>query len=114
MINARPILTLLGVLLLLGPAVFGAAAQDAAEDRAPEADPHRAIALIDVGDIHTRSPRFVEKMAELKLEVRRAETVLKEKQKAVEDMTRGLQLCTVGTPEHPVIQRPVFLREIVS
>jgi len=111
MIGTRLVPPLTAALLLVGPSVFSTAAEDAAEDTARDADPRRAIALIDLSYVYANYPSFKERIAELKLEVDRAQGEVQAKQKAVEEMTRRLQLSTVGTPEHAELEKKITLAQ---
>ena len=106
--NASRIVPLgIGGLLLIGLAVMGSTAQDAAEKPAPGPESRQSVGLIDVQYIYRNYPRFTDRMSELKAKIQQSEAEVKEKQESLKVLEERLKLCTVGTPEHTELDKEI-------
>ena len=106
--NASRIVPLgMGGLLVIGLAVMGSTAQDAAEKPACGPKSRQSVGLIDVQYIYKNSPRFADRMSELKAKMQQSEAEMKEKQESLKVLEERLKLCTVGTPEHTELDKKI-------
>ena len=100
-----PSLVVSTVLLLMvwGIGVSEAAAQEGEaiqETEGTTAPASSEIGLLDVGRAFKNYPRFLDSMAELKVEVEKAEAELKQEKSEVENLIAQLQIHPQGSDEH--------------
>jgi len=85
----------------------GEADQPAETPAATKIDPTGLIALLDVGRAVQNHPRFVDSIAELKLEVDKAKELLNLKKGELENLVAQLRIHPAGTDEHMLLQQRI-------
>jgi Skp family chaperone for outer membrane proteins len=106
---------LLGTMLLVVGGMTGAGQPPAEAEPPPspiaEAGPSKpaeslpapAIALLDVGRVFQRHPGFVERLAELKEEIERAEAAVKVRREEIKGKSNQIALTEVGSAAHTAL-----------